>query len=362
MSDPKESKELLAAAEEELLSCEESEEEAEVTPVKPAWIPFRQRPEWQDIEPVPQDDGPNPVVPISYTPQFSETMDYFRAILKRQEKSLRALELCQEVIKCNPANYCAWWYRREVLFALNSDLVGELEWCKARILGCPKNYQSWHHRRVLVERTGDPSQEKEVVTNVLLNDSKTYHAWSHRRWCVQTFNLWDGEVEFTSELIAIDVRNNSAWNYRYFVMECHEMPCAKESGDTGVLALLQAEIKYAESAILKAPNNESPYNYLLGILPKRNTNFVGLWHSVAEYLEAIAGAHPVCPVVRSALLRLHERIATGDMLPVESAALEVAASRQKIAGLADDLVKLDPVRKKYWAFLGAQSRASLQGQ
>lgn len=69
------------------------------------WVPFNERPEWEDLEPVPQDDGPNPVVPISYTRQFRETMDYFRAILKKDERSVRALKLTAEVVGLNSANY-----------------------------------------------------------------------------------------------------------------------------------------------------------------------------------------------------------------------------------------------------------------
>jgi protein farnesyltransferase/geranylgeranyltransferase type-1 subunit alpha len=82
---------------------------------------------WEDVTPVPQDDGDNPVVSISYAaacmmmsytiifalitfiPLVRELMDLFRAVLVSGEKSERVLKLTQEILDINAANYTVWY-------------------------------------------------------------------------------------------------------------------------------------------------------------------------------------------------------------------------------------------------------------
>lgn len=80
-----------------MASAGEGEEELSIHP-KPMY-------DWADLKPIPQDDGPRPVVSIAYTEEFREAMGRFRAILAKDERSSRALHLTREIITLNPANY-----------------------------------------------------------------------------------------------------------------------------------------------------------------------------------------------------------------------------------------------------------------
>ena len=56
----------------------------------------------------------------------SDLMDLFRGVMAVDERSERALQLTEEVIDENPANYTAWYYRRKILESIGADLGKEL--------------------------------------------------------------------------------------------------------------------------------------------------------------------------------------------------------------------------------------------
>jgi protein farnesyltransferase/geranylgeranyltransferase type-1 subunit alpha len=318
---------------------------------------------FHDIDPIPQDDGPHPVCVIDYPESFQEIMGYLRAILKKDERSERAVELTSMALRFNPANYTTWWFRRQCLASLSvppenmtsnytyfSPSYIEHDLKLASQLGGPnpKNYQVWYHRRSLLEQSFSEGsdltpveEELEYVASVLKEDAKNYHAWSHRQWILKTVNddkLWEDELVYSEYLILDDIRNNSAWNQRWFVVHRgSKLPCKVES-----------ELEYAlEKGIMDA-YNECPWRYLVAIVREQQRylskeDFSSLIqkcehdivHAQKQVETSIVGDVRECIHLSSAWMDILEM--KGDL-----------DSYQTAKNIAKDLETLDPIRKKYW--------------
>jgi len=299
------------------------------------FVSFSQRPEWKDITPIKQEDGPNPICAIAYAPQFSETMDYFRAILQKDERSQRALELTEEVIRLSPGNYTAWYFRRLVLEKLHVDPNKELDFVEEMAADNPKNYQIWYHRKAMVVKFNDFSKELKFTAKLLLEENKNYHAWAHRQWVVSSTSDWENELKFVEELLQEDFLNNSAWNERYFVVT---------RGKTVKLAeeTLKQEFGFTMTYIMKAPNNECPWAYLRGLFKDSENDFL------SEKLEEFSTKYITCAHVVSYLADIFENRNSKQSL-------------EKAKGLIVTLeTRLDTIHAKYWVFRNHQIENKLK--
>lgn len=291
-------------------------------------------PGWEDIVPIPQDDGPNPVVSIAYATPFRELMDIFRAVLASGELSERVLQLTEDLLELNPANYTIWQYRRQVLFHLNLSLSDELDYMDTFAEENPKNYQIWFHRRAVIEKFGDASRELGFTSTVFQVDAKNYHAWSHRQWVISSFNLWEGEVSFVELLLQSDIRNNSAWNQRWFAQHSSQAFAFSPMTES----ILESDIEYTFQSLKKAPTNESAWNYLHGLRTKYQSVFpmVITLNLIDRLID---------------MLTLFDREGTIECSYLLEHVADIWVKEQKLVEAADlfeRLIQMDQIRGKYW--------------
>ena len=297
---------------------------------------------WNDVVPVPQNDGPNPVAAIAYSAPYRELMDYFRAVLASNEYSERTLALTEEILQHNAANYTVWHFRRNAINAIGIDLSEELDFMDKFAGDNPKNYQIWHHRREVAKLLNkDGQRELDFTRNVFKVDPKNYHAWAHRQWALQHFDIWEDELEFVEALLQDDIRNNSAWNQRWFLVHNQHGP------DTSLGAeQLQMELNFCMETMENTgvKTNESAWNYIRGL----------------------AFEHPsIQPTVLSRVQEFYENNTECVFAISLLADLYIADPYRSLQGIQEScalfalLVTLDPIRAKAWALRGKEAEALL---
>lgn len=225
-----------------------------------------------------------------------------------KEHSSRVLDLTEHIISLNPAHYTVWLYRASTLFALSRSIFDELDWVKEIALDNQKNYQIWHHRQVLVnalfptlstrsEILKLARSETAFMTEMFHDDAKNYHVWSYRQFLVRKLEIFPSQTEGVEDLdelqsietlIERDVRNNSAWSHRFFLVFSDPKWSASHSeasgGESSIpVEIVDREITFSEMAIRKAPNNQSPWNYLRGVLKKAARDPASVEKFAAEF-------------------------------------------------------------------------------
>ncbi|KAI1259367.1 hypothetical protein F5Y18DRAFT_420757 [Xylariaceae sp. FL1019] len=312
-------------------------------------------PAWDDVVPVPQEEPEGALAAIAYPDDYAEAMAYLRAVMANKEKSQRCLSLTEDIIELNPAHYTVWLYRFDIIKACGMSINDELDWLNRVSLENLKNYQIWHHRQLLIEEFSEVEShgakrselvksERNFITRILEKDTKNYHVWSYRQFLVSKLGLWDLEEEMTSvnDMIKQDVRNNSAWSHRFFLVFSNPETSTADShatehdpkvpGD-----IIDREVDYAKRMIQLAPQNQSPWNYLRGVLAKGGRPLESVVDFVRSFFSQLGEADEE---VRSshAVDYLAEICAgAGDS---EGATLALNRLAQK----------WDPIRKGYWQY------------
>ncbi|PVU97265.1 hypothetical protein BB561_000680 [Smittium simulii] len=331
------------------------------------WISYALRADFKDLVPIFIDEEPGSICPIAYSEKFSVTMAYLRALLKTNEISKRAFELVGEAILLNPANYTACPEQ-------------ELSWIESIAEDNPKNYQLWHQRQKIVAQLVETGKinmyntkdniEKSgfeldayitSVTNntivakeiIFLNsqidlDSKNFHAWSYRQYIIKTFDLYDYELGFAELKISQDIRNNSAWNQKYFILT---------KGDSSFriddLKVLHKEISYSLKMISMAPNNESAWVFIIGLLRIHKPEL--LYTTFYDSLTALFEKNTIKSTIETSrfywvyLYKYYNNLLTINLADANEMRVEWSEN----ANYAVDFLanNLDPIRKNYYMYL-----------
>ncbi|ODV58834.1 bifunctional protein farnesyltransferase/protein geranylgeranyltransferase [Ascoidea rubescens DSM 1968] len=314
---------------------------------------------YTDIQCPPPESSEIELCRILYSEDYLTNMGYMRGIMSKNEYSERALALTEKIINVCAAHYTVWEYRYNIIkdgSNHNKIIKDELIWSENIILENPKNYQVWHYRQLLIielvsKSSDDYNVEKEfeLIDKSLIEDSKNYHSWTYRTWLTKHFKLYnDKNLSFINSLLKSDIRNNSAWNFRFFLLVNNPENYIEQDRKSIINGLvLQKELKFTENAIELAPQNQSSWNYLIGIYEKFNldiNNLKGLSLKYSNFEDDKISELEMQPIISSVhALELLARIYSSSKTTVDKAirAYDLLAT------------KYDPIRVNYWKYLSS---------
>lgn len=270
-----------------------------------------------------------------------------------EECSPRSLRLTEHVISMNPAHYTVWLYRFKIISTLKLPVPGEIEWLNEVALANLKNYQIWHHRQLLLDyyypsiASDDETIKKlartetHFINMMLEEDTKNYHVWSYRQYLVSKLGMWNvGELAATQNMIEDDVRNNSAWAHRFFVVFSDPAVSTPDSAATAHDPkvpgdIIDRELSYAKEKIQIAPQNQSGWNYLRGVLTKGGRKLSDVGEFAEQFVTDLGGET--------------EKVQSSHALDLLSEIYHQGGDSGKAKLCLQRLwEKWDPVREGYW--------------
>lgn len=286
----------------------------------------------------------------------SLAVSYLRAVMASEEYSNRCLRLTERVISMNPGHYTVWLYRFKIVSALKLSVTDEIQWLNDIAMDHLKNYQIWHHRQLLLDHhyantlSSDAEaakqfakSETDFISKILARDTKNYHVWSYRQYLITKLNYWSPfELATTQNMIEDDLRNNSAWSHRFFIV--FSDPSISTTGSASTEhdpkvpdAIIDREIAYAEEKIKLAPQNQSSWLYLRGVLAKGGRGLETVGEFASQFFSNL-GAED-------------EEVTSSHALDLMSEVYHKQGDIEKAKLCLTELSeKWDPVREGYWKY------------
>lgn len=282
------------------------------------------------------------------------------------------LDWLNDIAQRNQKNYQIWQHRQGIVLGLAAAAAGDARLSAEEAAAFAEKEKGRNSKLQALIR-----KEQAFIERMFELDAKNYHVWSYRQWLVRGFGLLpavpsdsDGKVEddgetttttttdfdelaFTDRMLRADVRNNSAWCHRWFILNAS--PSSGSANFQTSPSLRGSEMQYVQAAIRRAPQNQSAWNYLRGLV--REAGILSPNNATVEaaaerqelraFIEEFAGLGEGDGVVSSFALDLGAEVwgfDEGD----KGAEGEARTKALKALELLE--TTYDPLRARYWGW------------